>query len=246
MVRHGAPGVILRGGLGEPHVTCVTGETAILKGGADVVAVADLTTSGVHNVSTSLHLVDHVVIKQMLSLRVERAVDGDNVAVRNHVFHSGVIGQVELGLNVSRETMSVIVVKLNIEGIKSAENGKTDTTRRNGTDVHAFKIVGTRDTVSDVPSTRHNLLVGGNVIADKGEDHHDDVFSNADGVAESDLSDCNVAGASSFQVDVIRADTGGETHLKVRGLSNALCRDIGRPKRLRDHDISILKLTFED
>jgi hypothetical protein len=58
-------------------------------------------------------------------------------------------------------------------------------------------------------------------------------------IAVGDLGDSDAAVHSRLQVGVIGADAGRDDHLELLGLGNALRRHVGRPKRLRDHDVGV-------
>ena len=72
-----------------------------------------------------------------------------------------------------------------------------------------------------------------------------DVFGDADRVAIGHLGDGDPTRDRGFQVDVVRPDARRDSHLQILRLGDPLCRQIGRPERLRDHDVRIHKLIFE-
>lgn len=63
----------------------------------------------------------------------------------------------------------------------------------------------------------------GDEITDKGKDGHDNVLSDGDHVAASDLSDGNTAVGCvrSIKVDMVRSDTSGDGNLEVLGLGQS-------------------------
>jgi len=98
--------------------------------------------------------------------------------------------------------------------------------------VHALDVVGTRDTVRDVPTTLHDPLVGGNVVTNEPEDHHHDVLGDADGVAISHFGHSDAAINRRLKVDMVGADARGQRELQFLGLGDTLGREIGRPEGL--------------
>ena len=79
-------------------------------------------------------------------------------------------------------------------------------------------------------------LVGGDEVADKQEDAHDDVLSNGDDVGAGDLEDLDATGSSSVEVDVVGADTGGDTDLQVLRLNMA------RSVKMIEHELPCLSV----
>ena len=60
------------------------------------------------------------------------------------------------------------------------EDTVTDSTTSEGTDDLALEVVSVLGDGSDVPVTGHDLLVGGDEVADEEEDRHEDVLSDGD------------------------------------------------------------------
>jgi len=106
---------------------------------------------------TFLHGAEHGLVEKMLRLRVERAVDGHHVAMRNHVRRAFVVNQAKLILNGLWEAMTVAVVKLAVKWMHATENSKADASCCNSTDVHTFDIVGALNAVGDVPAAVKDL-----------------------------------------------------------------------------------------
>lgn len=123
--------------------------------------------------------------------------------------------------NRSREALAV-------EGLETAEDTLSDTANSDGTDDLVLEVVLVLGDLSNVPVTTDNLLVGGNEVADEGEDGHDDVLSDGDDVRASDLSDGNTAVGlvGSIEVDVVGTDTSSDGKLQVLGLGKALCCEV--------------------
>ena len=142
--------------------------------------------------------------------------------------------------------MSVGVVELDVERLEALEDSGADTAGADRAHVHAFEVVGARDAVGDVPAAIDDPLVGRDVVADEREDRHNDVLAHADAVGVGHLCDGHALLYRCLQVDVVGADTGGYRQLQVRRLADPLGGQIGRPERLRDHDVGVGQLTLED
>ena len=80
VVRHRPPRMVLRRRLREPDIPGVTGELSAFERPHDRVAIADLAARGVHEIGPTLRLGEKLVVKRVLSLRVKRRVDRDDIA----------------------------------------------------------------------------------------------------------------------------------------------------------------------
>ena len=74
---------------------------------------------------------------------------------------------------------------------------------------------------------------------------HHDVLGDAVAVAVGDLGDRDAAIHRGLQIGVVGADAGGDDHLELRRLGDALGRHVGRPERLRDDDLGVVQLLVE-
>ena len=141
MVRHRPPGVVLRGRLREPHVTCVARELSALARPRDGVPVADLPPRGVHEIRAALHLRDQLVVEHVLRLRVQRRVDRDDVADGDERLDVLVERDAELLLDLRGETMAVGVVQADLERLQPSEHRRADPAGGDRPDLHAFEVV---------------------------------------------------------------------------------------------------------
>jgi hypothetical protein len=217
--------VVLGGGLGEPDVTTVAAEVAALEGRSDILLDDDGTTSGVDEPSAGLHLGNQILVEQTLGLLVERAVDGDNVTLGEHLLEALDTAAADLLLNLGLERLVVVVQELlAVEGLETAEHTLTDTADGDGTDNLALKVELVLGDGGNVPLTADDLLVGGDEVPDQKKDGHDNVLGDGDDVAAGDLSDgdTTVGLVGGIQVDVVRTNTGGDGDLELLGLGQAL------------------------
>lgn len=244
-MRHGAPGVVGGGGLGVPDVARVTGELSRLQGADDRVAVDDLGAGGVDDVGARPHGRQQLLVEEVLRLGVERGVDGDHVDVAGEFLGTRVEGQAQLLLDLARQLALVGVVEADAEGLEAAQHGLADAAGGDDADVHALQVVGVRDAVGDVPAALGRDLVGGQVVADQGQDLHHGVLGDADAVAVRDLGDGDAAGDGGVQVDVVGADAGGQRQLQLRGAGDALGGEVGGPERLGYHHVGVGQFTVQ-
>jgi hypothetical protein len=160
---------------------------------------------------------------------VERAVDGDNITLCQHLLEVLDTTAANLFLLLGREGLVVEVQKLlALEGLETTEHTLTNTANGDGTDNLVLEIVLVLGDLGDVPLTLSNLLVGGDEVADESEDGHDDMLSDRDNVGASDLGDGDTAVGlvGRIEVDVIGTDTSSDGNLQLLGLSKTLCCEV--------------------
>lgn len=247
-VEGSSEGVLLGGGLDVPDITTVSGEVAALESSGDVLLDDDGSTGGVDEVSTLLHLAEELLVEETLGLLVERAVDGDNVTLSQHLLEVLDTSAANLLLLLGAQGLVIKVEELlALEGLETAEDTLTDTADSDGTDNLVLEIILLLGNTSDVPVTVEDLLVGGDKVADEDEDGHDDVLSDGDDVGASDLSDGDAAVGlvGSVQVDVVRADTSSDGNLELLGLGEALSGKITGVEGSGDDDLGVDELLVE-
>jgi hypothetical protein len=240
--------VVLGGGLGEPDITTVSAEVAGLEGLGDILLDNNSTASGVDEPSTGLHLGDEVLVEETAGLLVERAVNGDNVTLGEHLLEVIDAAAANLLLGLGGEGL-VIVVKelLAVEGLETAEDTLTDTADSDGTDDLALEVELVLGHGSNIPVTVLDLLVGGDEVADEEKDGHDDVLSDGDDVGTSDLGDgdTTVGGVGGVQVNVVRTDTGSDGKLELLSLSETLSGEVAGVEGSGDDDFSVDEFLVE-
>src|ERR1700680_4775521 len=89
MMRHSAPGMILGRRLRKPYVPCVACELTAFEGPDERVAITDLTSGGVHEISPTLHFREQFVVDEALRFRMKRRVDGHDVTDFDHILDIG-------------------------------------------------------------------------------------------------------------------------------------------------------------
>ena len=156
------------------------------------------------------------------------------------------VREAELALGLAVEPVLVRVVQVDVEGLEAPEHAEPDAAGAERAHRHPLQVVGALHAVGDVPAALRHPLVGRDVVAHQGEDHHDDVLGDADAVGVGDLGDGDAVLHRRLQVDVVGADAGGDRQLQVRGAGDPLGGEVGRPERLRDDDVGVGELALED
>jgi hypothetical protein len=179
---------------------------------------------------------------------VQGSVDGNDITLGEHLLEAVDTTATNLGLLLGRQRLVIVVEELlAVECLQTAEDTLSDTANGNGTDDLVLEIVLVLGDGSDVPVTGHDLLVGGDKVADEDEDGHDDVLSNRDNVGTSDLgnSDTAVGLVGSVQVDVVRTDTSSDGNLEVLCLGQTLLGQVTRVEGGGDDDFGINEMLVE-
>lgn len=162
---------------------------------------------------------------------MERAVDGDNITLTQELVEVLNSSATNLLLNLGLEGLVIEVEQfLAVKWLETTEDTLSDAANSDGTDDLVLEIILVLSHGSDVPITSLNLLVSRNEVADKGEDGHDDVLSDRDDVATSNLGDGDTAIGlvGSVEVNVIGTNTSGDGDLEVLGFGKALSGEITR------------------
>jgi hypothetical protein len=89
--------------------------------------------------------------------------------------------------------------------------------------------------------------VGGDEVADEGQDGHDDVLGDGDDVGASNLGDSNTAVGlvRGIEVDVVRSNTSSNGKLQVLSLGQTLGGKVTWVERCRDDDLCVDKVLVE-
>ena len=224
-----AQGVVLGCGLGEPDITTVSSKVAALEGISDILLDNNGTAGGVDEPRALLHLGDEILVEEATGLLVQRAVDGDDIALCKHLLQVLDTAAANLLLDFGAQGLVVEVQKLlAVEGLETTEDTLTNTTNSDGTDNLVLEVVLVLGDLSNVPVTTDDLLVSGDEVADEGEDGHNNVLSNRDDVGSRDLGDGDTAVGlvRSIEIDVIGSDTSSDGNLQLLGLSKTLCGEV--------------------
>lgn len=178
---------------------------------------------------------------------MQRAVDGDNIALSQHLLEVLDAAAANLSLLLGRQGLVVVVEQLlAVEGLETAQDTLANTANGNGTDNLALKVELVLGSSGNVPLATLNLLVGGNEVADQEQNSHDDVLSNGDNVGASDLGDGDTAVGSvgSVQVNVVGTNTSGDGNLEVLGLGQTLGSQVTRVEAVKRESFVLVNCRF--
>ena len=247
VVRHRAPRVILRGGLGEPDVARVAGELAALERAHNGVAVADLAARRVHEVRAALHRADQLVVEQVLGL----GWSGELIVTTSHTSTSRldvrVAGGAQLLLDrppaVGGGRCSAGFTSNGFSRRSTAEPMRPAPTVPTCMPSRSYERA-TQSAMFQPPSTHPDRRRGCSCAP--AQDQHDDVLGHADAVAVGHLGDGDAAVDRGLEIDVVGADAGGDRELELRRLGDPLGGQVGGPERLGDDDVGVGQLAFED
>ena len=156
---------------------------------------------------------------------MERAVDGDNVTLCEHLLEVLDTTAANLLLLLGAERLVVEVEKLlAVEGLQAAKDTLADTANGDGSNNLALEVELVLGGLGDVPVTTGDLLASGTEVADESEDGHDDVLGDGDDVGAGDFGDGDTAVGlvRSIEVDVVGSDTSSNGELQVLSLGQTL------------------------
>lgn len=236
-----AEGVVLRRWLREPDVATVSAEVTGLESLGDVLLDDDGATRGVDKpraclnqrclapylkaLHTLLHLGNQILVEQAAGLLVQRAVDGDNVALAEHLLEAIDSPGADFLLDLGLERLVIEVEELlALERLQSPQDTLADSANSNRTHDLVFQVVFVLGDLRNVPVPALDLLVGRDEVADKGEDGHDDMLGNGNDVGPSDFGNGNAAIGlvRGIEVDVVGPNAGSNGNLELLGLGQTL------------------------
>ena len=183
--------------------------------------------------STLLHLGDQFFIEHASSLFVQRAIDGDDVTLCQHLFQILHTSTSNLFFKFGFEGLVVEVEELfAIECLQSSQNTLSNSSDGNGADDFIFEIILAFGHCCDIPIATRDLFVSWDKVADKDEDGHDDVLGNGDDVGAGDFGngDASIGLVGGVQVDMVGSNTGGDGEFEVFGLGEAFGGQVARVK----------------
>lgn len=156
---------------------------------------------------------------------MQRAVDGDDVALRQHLLQRVHTSAANLLLDLRLQWLVIKVQEFfAVESLQSSQHTLADPADGDGTDDLVLEIVLVLGRAGHIPLAGLDLLVGGDEVADEDEDGHDDMLGDGDDVGAGHLGDGDAAvgGVGGIQVNVVRPDTGGDGKLEFLGLCETL------------------------
>jgi len=238
--------VVLGSRLHVPNITSVATELTAFQSRGNSILVADGTTSGVDEPCTLLEVLEQLGVHQSAGTLVKRAVDGNDIALRDKLLEVlDAAGIHSLGSGSGEGSIVVVEELLGVEGLEALENAVADTTSTDGADNLALEIKGVASNIRDLPVAALDHLVGGDKVADEEEDAHDDVLCNGGDVGAGHFQDLDSAVDSSVEIDVVRADTCGDADLEVLGLVDELLGEVARVEGGGDEDLCVDDVLLE-
>jgi hypothetical protein len=160
---------------------------------------------------------------------VQWAVNGDNIALAQHLFQALNTTAANLFLNLRLQWLVIVVEELlAIEWLQAAQDTLSDAANSHSTNDFALQIVLVLGSSGDIPVARSNLLVGRDEVSDEDEDGHEDVFRHRHDVGPGDFgnSDTAVSGVCGVEVDMVGTNTGSDSKLELLRLGQSLCGEI--------------------
>ena len=185
---------------------------------------------------TLLHLGNQLLVEQSARLLMQRAVDGDDVALRYHLLEIHHPSASDLLFLLRRQRLIVKVQQLlAVERLQAPQHPFADAADGDGADYLALKVVLILRNLGHVPVAAFDLLVGRDEVANEGEDGHHNMFGDRDDVGSGDFGDGDAAigFVCGVEVDVVGADAGGDAELEVLRLRQAVRRQIAWVESIR-------------
>jgi len=178
---------------------------------------------------TLLHLRDQLLVEETSGLLMQRAVDGDYIALAQHLLKRFHASASDFFFDLGFERLVVKVQQfLAVERFESAQNTFTDTAHSHCANSLALEIKFVLRGRGNIPLSRLDLLVRGDEVADESEDGHDDVFCHGDNVGAGDFRDGNssIGIVGCVEVDVVRADSSCYGELEFLGFLESLRSEV--------------------
>jgi len=137
---------------------------------------------------------------------VQGAIDGDNVALPEHLFETLHTSTPNLLLHLRFEGLVVKIEQLfAFEGPKPSEHTLTNSANSNRTDNFAFQVKFILGCCCHIPVSSLDLFMRGHEVSNEDEDGHDDMLSNRNNIGTCDFShgDATVDLVCCVQVDMV-------------------------------------------
>lgn len=160
---------------------------------------------------------------------MQRAVDGDDVALGEHVLERVDAAAADLALLLRAERLVVVVEQLlAVEGLEAAQDALADAADADGAHHLALEVVLVPGDLGHVPAAGLDHLVRGHKVAHQHQDRHDDVLGHRHHVGPRHLGhrDAAVGLVGRVEVDVVGPDAGRDGELELLGPGEALGRQV--------------------
>lgn len=160
---------------------------------------------------------------------MQRAVYGDNVTLGKHFFQVFDTAAANLFLNLGLKWLVVVVKQLlAVEWLKTAQDTLANATNGNGSDNLILQVELVLRDGGNIPLTTANLLVCWDEVANQSKNGHNDMLSDRNNIAASNLGDgdATVSLVGSIQINVIRSNAGSDGELQILSLRQAFGGEI--------------------
>ena len=178
---------------------------------------------------TRLHLSDELLVEETLGAFVEGTVNGNNVTLGHHVGKVLDTAAADLLLDLRAQCLVVVVEKLlAVEGLQAAKDTLANTANTDSSHHLVLKVEFVLRDSSNIPLAIADLVMGGDEVANQGQNRHHNMLGHGNHVGAGHLShgDTTVGLVGSIEVDVVGANTGGDGKLQLLGLGEALRSEI--------------------
>ena len=178
---------------------------------------------------TLLHFRDQFLIEQASSLLVQRAIDGNHVALGQHFLQVVHTSASNLLLNLRFQRLVVEVKQLfAIEGLESSQYTLANAPNSDCTYNLVLKVIFVLSNSGNVPVAAGNLFVSWDEVADEREDSHENMLCHGHDVGASNFSNGNttIGFVCGIEVNVIRSNAGGNGELKLLSFSESFGRQV--------------------
>lgn len=200
------------------QTSTITAQVTALESLRHVLLDYDGATGGVDQPAALLHLADELFVEEALGLLVERAVDGDNIALAEHLLEGIDAPASNLLLDLGLQCLVIVVEELlAVKGLQPPEHSLSDAADSDSSDDLVLEIIGVFGNSGNIPFTASNLFMCGDKVADEGENGHDDMLGDRHDVAAGNFGNSNTAVGlvGGIEVDVVATNSGSDGKLEL-------------------------------
>ena len=180
-------------------------------------------------IRTRLHLGDQILVEKAASLLVQRAVDGDHIALSQHLLESVHSAAANFLLYFRLKRLIVKVQELlAVKWLQAPQDSLADSTNSDSAYGLALEIILVLSHLGNIPVTTLDLLMCGDKVADECKNGHDNVLGDGDHIGSRNLgnSDTTIGLVGRIEIDVIGSDTGGDSEFELLGLGETLGSEV--------------------
>ena len=158
-VLHSTPDMIARSGLDIPYITSISIQLSTLESSGNIILITNGTASSIDKPSAFLEVLEQISIDKSTGSFVQRAVDSDNVTLRDKFLEVGDFACSHcLGSCLWKRCIVIVKKLLAIKWDKTFKDTVTDAACADGTNDLAFKIKGIPGDFRYLPVSTFNHL----------------------------------------------------------------------------------------